>query len=50
MTYEVNKAIVQAKMLSGRYVTDQLAREEIPVFDLKFLKIPKKMLTYLKIL
>ena len=24
--YEVNKAIVQARMLSGRYVTDQLAR------------------------
>ena len=24
--YEVNKAIVQAKMLTGRYVTDQLAR------------------------
>ena len=24
--YEINKAIVQARMLSGRYVTDQLAR------------------------
>ena len=24
--YEINKAVVQARMLSGRYVTDQLAR------------------------